>query len=186
MMKPKLSSICFSLVVLAALVVSAISGQAQNVNVTGTLTDVAAGGGVFNYTLTLHNAGPEAVTSLWFGWTVGNFDVANPTNVGNLQGWSSSPDGDSIQYGGTAGTEIPAGGHGIFTFSSTSTPAQFQAGTAGPSVAYGVNAEQFGIFNTTPDSLQFTPTVVPEPSTLGLVVIGSLGVLGAVLRKFRG
>jgi hypothetical protein len=190
-MKPNLGSIRFSLAILAALVVSAIFSQAQagnisfNVNVIGTLTDVAGGGGVYDYTLTLSNAGPESVESLWFGWTNGGFNVATPTNPGNLQGWSNVPDGNSIQYGGTSGTAIPSGGNGTFTFDSTSTPAQFQAGSAGPSVAYGVNAQQFGFFNTTMDSREFTPTVVPEPSTLGLVAIGSLGFLGAVRRKLR-
>src|ERR1022692_3768675 len=107
-MKPKLSFIRFSLAAAAALAVSAISSQAQNVNVTGTLTDVPMGGGVYDYTLLLHNLGPEPVTSLWFGWTVGNFDIANPTSPGNLQGWSSIVVGNSIQYGGNPGTAIPA------------------------------------------------------------------------------
>ena len=58
----------FSLAVAAGLALSAVSTHAQDVAVTGTLTYVAAGGGVFDYTLTLQNTGSEAVESLWLGW----------------------------------------------------------------------------------------------------------------------
>ncbi len=185
-MKLNLVSTRLSLAVAAGLAVSAIPSQAQNVNVRGTLSDVSLGGGVFDYTLTLQNTGPEAVSSLWFGWIPFEFNVANPSNAGNLQAWTSTIDGNSIEYAGTPGTAIAAGHPGIFTFDSTSTPAQFMAGTAGPSVAYGVNAQQFGLFGTTADSMQFTPEVVPEPSAFGLLVSSSLGLLGPLRRKFHG
>src|ERR1039458_4337489 len=89
-MKPKLSLIRITLAVAAGLAVSAVSSHAQNVNVTGTLTDVPMGGGVFDYTLTLQNTGPETVSSLWFGWIPFEFNVANPSNAGNLQAWTST------------------------------------------------------------------------------------------------
>ena len=186
-MKPKLSLIRFSLAVAAALAVSAISSQAQNVNVTATLTDVPAGGGVFDYTFTLHNAGPEAVSSLWIGWIPGVFDISNPSNPGNNLGWSSAVSfGASLQYAG--GTALASGGTGIFTFDSTSTPAQFMSHAAGDSTAYGVNAinGQLSLSLSPPDTETFNPTVVPEPSTFGLLAAGSLGFLGALRRKLRG
>ena len=184
-MKQKFSVIRITLAVAAGLAVSAVSSHAQNVNVTGTLTDVPLGGGVYDYTLTLHNVGPEPVTSLWFGWKVGNFNIANPTSPGNLQAWTSTPVSSSVQYGGSPATEIPSGGFGVFTVDSTSTPAQFMAGTSGASVAYGVNAQQFGIFNTTLDSELFNPSLAPEPSTFSMVAVGSFVFLGALGRKLR-
>jgi len=187
-MKPKLISIHLSLAVAAGLAVSAISGHAQSVVVTGSLTDVPGIGNVFDYTLTLHNTGLEAVDALWFGWIPGVFNVANPTAAGNSLGWSSSVVANSIQFGGNAGTAIAGlGGTGIFTFDSTSTPAQFMAGTSGESWAYGVNASPFGA-TPGPDNEQFTPTLstTPEPSTFGLFTIGSVGLLGAFRRKLRG
>src|SRR5580658_6634262 len=108
-MKPNLISICFPLAVVTSLVVSAASIHAQDVNVTGSLTYVAGTGGVFDYTLTLSNAGPEAIESLWLGWIPGLFDIAQPTITGNTPGWSSVLDGDSIQYGGTSGTALASG-----------------------------------------------------------------------------
>ncbi len=184
-MKLNLISNHFSLAVAAGLAVSAISSHAQDVVVTGALTDVPAGGGVYDYTLTLHNTGTESVQALWLGWIAFNFDIANPSNPGNTLGWSGSVDGDSIQYG--PGTPLASGGTGIFTFDSTSTPAQFQAGTAGPSVAYGVDDSPFALHNTTLHSEEFTPTLaaIPEPSTFGLLAIGSLGFLATLGRKLR-
>lgn len=133
--------------------------QAGNVNVTGNLTYVQGTGGVYDYTLTFSNSGPESVESLWLGWMIGLFDITSPTDAGNSLGWSSDVDGNSIQYGGTSGTALAAGGTATFTFDSTSTPANFQSGTAGPSVAYGVNATQFALVNTTADTFKFTPTI---------------------------
>jgi hypothetical protein len=187
-MKPKLISIRFSLAVAAGLAVSGISSHAQDVNVTGTLTDVSAGGGVYDYTLILHNTGPEAVQSLWLGWALSSspvFNVISPTSPGNNLGWNNVIDGNSIQYGGTSATGIPAGGTGTFTFDSTSTPAQFMSQAAGQSVVYGVNATQFAIEDNSLHSEEFAPSVVPEPSTIGLLAIGLLGFSSPLHRKFR-
>ena len=186
-MKLILFSSRFSLTIGAILAASAISSQAQNVNVNATLTYVPAAGGVFDYIFTLHNTGPEAVESLWVGWIPGVFDINSPTGVGNNLGWTSTPDFNSIQYLGTAATAIASGGTGVFTFDSTSTPAQFMSGAAGATTAYGVNAYygQLSFYLSPPDTETFNPTVVPEPSTYGLVIMSSLGLLGAVRRKFH-
>src|SRR5271170_4712765 len=130
-MKLNFISIRYSLVIAAGLALSAISGNAQDVNVTGSLTYVQGTGGVFDYTLTLSNSGPESVQALWLGWTVGNFDIASPSNPSSSLGWSASLQGNSIQFG--AGTALASGDSATFTFHSTSTPTQFHAGTAGPS-----------------------------------------------------
>jgi hypothetical protein len=156
-----------ALIVAAGLTLSAISTRAQDVAVTATLTYVAAGGGVYDYTLTMQNTGSEAVESLWLGWALSSspvFDVLNPTAAGNNLGWANVVDGNSVKYGGSsAETTIPAGGSGMFTFDSTSTPAQFMSGAAGQSVAYGVNASQFAIEDNSLHSVEFSPTVVLVP-----------------------
>jgi hypothetical protein len=184
-----------SLTIAGALAMSAASAHAQDVVVSGSLTDVSLGGGEFAYTLTMQNTGSEAVQSLWLGWALNSvsvFNVLNPSSGGNSLGWNSVLDGNSIQYGGTAGTALAAGGTGTFTFHSTSTPASFMtpsaSGGSGLSVAYGVDASQFAIEDTTLHSFDFAPTVVstPEPSTLGLLAMSSLGLLGTLRRKVRG
>jgi hypothetical protein len=188
-MKLNLIPTRLSLAVATALTLSALTGHAQNVLVSATLTDVPAGGGVFDYTMTLHNTGPEAIESLWIGWIPGVFDIASPSNPGNNLGWSSSvADGASLQY--LAGTALASGATGMFTFASTSTPAQFTSGAAGDSTAYGVNAAngQLSFTLSPPDTETFNATVVatPEPSTLGLLAIGALGLSTTICRKIRG
>ena len=188
-MKPKRIPIGLSLAVGAALAASTLSSQAQNVNVTTSLTPLGQSGGVFDYSLTLDNTGPEAIESLWLGWVPGSFNIANPSNAGNNLGWTSALDGSSIQYGGTAGTALAAGLSGTFTFESTTTPAEFmaQTGQAGQSTAYGVNAAngQLSFTLSPPDTEVFglTVTVIPEPSTFAILVLGSLLFLGVVRRK---
>jgi hypothetical protein len=187
-MKPKLIPIGLSLAVGAALAASTLSSQAQNVNLTTSLTPVTAAGGVFDYTLTLNNTGPEAIESLWLGWVPGSFNIANPSIAGNNLGWTSILDGNSIQYEGTAGTALAAGHSGTFTFDSTTTPAEFmaQTGQAGDSTAYGVNAAngQLSLTLSPPDTEVFAlTTVVPEPSTFAILALGSLVFLGVLRRK---
>ncbi len=96
-MKPKLIPIGLSLAVAAALAVSTFSSQAQNVNVTTSLNPVTGAGGLFDYTLTLNNTGPEAIESFWLGWVPGSFNIASPSSAGNNLGWTSALDGASIQ-----------------------------------------------------------------------------------------
>ena len=188
-MKQILTPTRISLALVAGLALSAGSARAQDVMVTGSLSYVPAAGGVYDYTLTLNNTGSEAVQSLWLGWALSSnpvFDVINPTTPGNNLAWSSTIDGNSIKYAGTAGTAIPMGGSGTFTFDSTSTPAQFMSQAAGQSVAYGIDASQFAIEDNSLHSVEFAPSVAtPEPSTLGLLAVGSASLLGALRRRSR-
>jgi hypothetical protein len=182
-MKQTLISNRFSLAVAAGLALSAVSTYAQDVAVTGTLTYVAAGGGVFDYTLTLHNTGSEAVESLWLGWALSSipvFNVLSPTAAGNNLGWANLVDGNSIRYGGSPSeTIIASGDSGVFTFASTSTPAQFMSGAAGQSVAYGVLATQFAIEDNSLHSVEFLPTVVLVPATVSITNPASGSVFAA-------
>jgi hypothetical protein len=186
-MKPKLIPIDFSPAIAAALAITALSSQAQNVLVTDSLTAVTGAGGVFDYTLLLNNTGSEAIQSVWLGWVPASFNIASPSSPGNNLGWTSGLAGNSIQYGGTAGTALAAGHSGTFTFDSTTTPAQFmaQTGQAGQSTAYGVNAAngQLSFSLSPPDTEVFAFTVTPEPSTFAILALGSLGFLGVLRRK---
>ncbi|HEV2331001.1 MAG TPA: PEP-CTERM sorting domain-containing protein [Verrucomicrobiae bacterium] len=186
-MKLKLIPIGLSLAVAVAFAASTLPGQAQNVNVTTSLSYVAGTGSVYDYTLLFNNTGPESVESYWLGWVPGSFNVASPSNPGNNLGWTSTLDGNSVQYLGTSGTALAAGHSGTFTFDSTTTPAQFIAhtGLAGDSTAYGVNAAngQLSFSLSPPDTETFFLTVVPEPSTFAIFAFGLLGLLSAVRRK---
>jgi PEP-CTERM motif len=188
-MKLKLIPLHSSLAIAAALALSALSSPAQNVEVTTSLSPVMGAGGVFDYTLTLNNTGTEAIESFWLGWVPGSFNIANPSNPGNDLGWSSVISlGASVQYGGTVGTALGVGQTGIFTFDSTTTPAEFmaQTGQAGQSTAYGVNAAngQLSFSLSAPDTATFGLTVAtPEPSTIALFALGSFGLFVLLRRK---
>jgi hypothetical protein len=165
-MKQHLISGRLSLAVAAGLVLFAISTQAQDVAVTGSLSFVQASNGIYDYTLTLKNTGSESVEGLWLGWVPGSFDIASPTDVGSNLGWASTVDGNSVQYGGSPSeTLLAPGNSATFTFDSTSTPAEFMSETAGQSVAYGVDASQFAIEGDSLHSVEFSPSITPEPAT---------------------
>jgi hypothetical protein len=179
----------FSLTVAVGLTLTAISARAD-VLVSATLTDVAAGAGVFDYTMTLNNIGTESIESLWIGWIPGVFDIATPSNPGNNLGWSSGvADGASLQYRGSVGTLLASGLSGMFTFDSTSTPAQFMSDAAGDSTVYGPNAVngQLSFTLSPPDTETFNATVVavPEPTTMisGTMLLLPFG--GSALRILR-
>jgi hypothetical protein len=181
------SAAALALTIAAAMMFSAMAARAQDVEVNGFMTDVPAGGGVFDYTLTLENTGSEPVEGLWLGWALSSnpvFDIQSPTNAGNNLGWASDVDGNSVQYGGSSSeTFLEPGESGTFTFDSTSTPAQFMSQTAGQSVAYGDDASQFAIEDNSLHSVEFAPAVVPEPSVAGLLPIGAL--IAAGWRRLR-
>ena len=182
-MKTKLIPLGLSLAVAGALAASTSSSHAQDVLATGTFTDVAGGGGVFDYTVTLDNTGTEAIQSFWLGWVPGAFEVASPTAVGNNLGWTSTVDGNSVQYGGTSGTALGIGDSGTFTFDSTTTPAAIiaETGRAGESTVYGVNdPNQFdlSLAGQSANTETFGLTAAPEPSSYAILALGSLGLLG--------
>jgi hypothetical protein len=181
--KPCSTSICLALTVAAGLLASAISGHAQGA--VATISDVPSGGG-FNYTIVLQNTGSTNLNSFWYGWTAsGNNLPSIPSSPGNSLGWGNSLFGNSIEWVNSSGTALAPGSSGTFTFFSTSTPAAITTAPAGESVAYvhgitfsqGVPGDSTGIFS---------PVLTPEPSSVALLAVGSLGLLASGWRKFRG
>jgi hypothetical protein len=187
-MKLNLIPIGFSLAVAVALGVSNLSSHAQQVAATATFTDVTGTGGNFDYTVTLDNTGTEAIESFWLGWIPGAFDVASPSNAGNNLGWSSSLDGNSVQYGGSSTSAIGLGDSGMFTFDSTTTPAEIEAVTAnaGASTAYGVddpNQLSFSLDGTHTATFDLSVQTVPEPSSFAFFAAGLIAFLFVLRRK---
>lgn len=189
-MKLNLISIGFSLAVAAAFNVSTLSSHAQDVAATGTFTDVAGAGSTFDYTVTLDNTGTEAIESFWMGWIPGAFDVASPSSAGNNLGWSSTVDGNSVQYEGSASSALAPGQTGTFTFDSTTTPAQIEAlmNKAGESTVYGVNDPNQLDLSLSGQALNtetFDLVAAPEPSSFALLAAGITGFLFVLRRKAR-
>jgi hypothetical protein len=179
----KLTSIRFVIAVVAGLAASTFSSQAQSAS--ATISGVLDGGS-YDYTITLLNTGTYNLNSFWYGWIQFLNDLPSvPTSPANSLGWANTVAGNSIQWANSTGTALAPGQSGTFTFISTSTPAQMTAGIAGESVAYvnGITASQ-GVAGDSTGI--FAPTLVaaPEPSSLGLLLAGALG-LGVASRRWR-
>ncbi len=166
----------------AGFVLSAASTQAQSAS--ATISGVVVPGG-YDYTIVLNNTGATSLDSFWYGWTtLGNNLPSNPASAGNNLGWANTLDANSIMW--TGGTAIASGHSGTFTFFSTTTPGAITTAPSGESVAYvsgidftqGVSGDSTGVFSP-------VLTASPEPSTVALLGVGSLGLLALGRRKFR-
>jgi hypothetical protein len=179
-----LTSMRLGLAVVVGLLVSAVYGRAQDA--TATISGIAVTGG-FDYTILFENTGSTDFNSFWYGWTAsGNNLPSNPSNAGNSLGWDNILSGTSIIWQNNTGTALTPGQTGSFTFFSTATPAAITTPPSGGSVAYvgGVDFSQDVPGDSTPP---FSPTLVttPEPSTVALLAVGSLGLLASGRRRLH-
>jgi hypothetical protein len=187
--QPKFKSIYLTLVAVAGFAASTVSSHAT-VSASATISDTAVSGG-FDYTITLLNTGTSSLQSFWYGWIQFQNDLpSDPTTAGNSLGWANVLDANSIQWGNNTDTPLAPGNTGTFTFFSTSTPTAITttpSGSAisGQSVAY-TGTIDFSQASATATGI-FSPVLVasPEPSSIALLGLGSLGFLAAGWRKLR-
>jgi hypothetical protein len=191
---PKIMSIRFALAAAAGLAASTIVSHAQGIQASATLVGVPGAGNTYDYTLTLSDA-PTATTSIegfWYAWIPGFFFLPTaPTSPsGDGSGWTASDFNagghSSIQFQGNAGNAIAPGYSASFTFVSTDSPATLagmsQGYPIGDSVAYPGTINFSG---SSPNETFVVMSIVPEPSTVGLLIAGSIGWLAAARRKVR-
>jgi hypothetical protein len=175
----------YAIAVAAGLAATTVTSQAQSA--TATISGVAAGGGIFDYTITLKNTGTTTLDSFWYAWTLsGNNLTAAISNPGSALGWTdTSLEGNtSISWEGNAGNTLGLGQTASFTFDSTETPSAITTSPSGESVAYvsGTGPNTFGQNSPGSASPVFSPTLVtvPEPSSLGLLMVGLLVMAGSL------
>jgi hypothetical protein len=147
------------------------------INASATLSSQPAGLN-FDYTLTLNNNSPPGtpLDTFWFAWVPGaDFLPSSPISVQPPSGWSETvthggaTDGYGIEFV-TSTARLNPGNSLLFQFQSADTPAELAGNSPFyPSTPVGTSY----VFDGTA-SQQFVVQPVPEPSVLGLLLIGYL------------
>jgi hypothetical protein len=159
-----------------------------------TISSQDAGGGAFNYTLTLNNlsTSTDPIETLWFSWIPGlDFMSVGPTSETAPTGWTTFVEsgdyygGYSIQFTTTTAPLSPNASL-QFAFTSTVTPTEL----AGNDSIFGYYPELTTYLYSQSveggDSESVLAQAIPEPSSLALVGFGTLAAaLGIGYRRLR-
>ncbi|HEY4308856.1 MAG TPA: hypothetical protein VGN12_05340 [Pirellulales bacterium] len=142
----------------------------------------------YTYALTLQNTGTLPIDTFWFAWldnpdksfmSVAPTNVQSPSNWFGLTSHLGATDGFGIEYYAFGGGLAPGGTLTGFDFVSTESPAQLLGNVSVPGVGNLPVATTFlysgGAFSA--NVAQITTTVVPEPATVVLGLVGSLALL---------
>jgi hypothetical protein len=183
--------IVFATSVLAASIL-ATQASAGPIDVSARLTGTPNGSN-FDYTIVLKNSSSstDSIKTFWYSWVPGaDFLGTSPISVTPPTGWvdhithfpNVPTNGFAIQFV-TSTAPLAPGNSLSFMFTSAETPSQL----AGNSPFYpGTPIGTSFVYSGAPfqgDSLQFTVTSAPEPSSLALAGLGSLGVVGYAWRR---
>ena len=161
---------------------AALSCSAQGILASGQITGTLSGSS-YNYLLTIADGGgaTNSIGSVWYAWVPGQFYLASvPSNLLAPTGWSaqevSSGGYNSVRFLASSSSFDIAPGASLsgFGFTSVDTPAalggnsvDYPATPVGTTVAYNA-----GFFSTYSDT--FVVAVVPEPTSLALLLTGPL------------
>jgi hypothetical protein len=152
---------------------------AQDEAATGTVSG-QFDGSLYDYTITLNNtSGSVPIGSLWYAWIPFAFYLpGTPTSATAPTGWTASIVANSIEYV-SSGTPLAPGQSIQFQYSASFLPAQL-TGTAGYSYVYsgGIEGDPGAFVN-------IQTVAAPEPSSLGLLMTGFLGLTLVGRRKLQ-
>jgi hypothetical protein len=180
----------FTLITGLLLIGATYQAQAQGYVASAQISAQAVGDGTYNYTIQLNNSSSSMnpIGTFWFAWVpdVYGYDLLTsmPMNLQTPAGWGGYvtggdsyyyPDGYSIQFYANAAPLAP-GSSLTFGFNSTDSPATLNATSpyfnlpASTSYIYASYAEG-------DPGAEIALQVVPEPSSLSLVLVAVFGVI---------
>ena len=157
-----------------------VAGTATSVRAQGQLASGTIGGtgsGPYVYSLTLSDAvgATSPIGSVWYAWVPGFFYLPGvPSSASAPAGWTATISGNSIQYTANSPANDITAGQSLsgFGYQATFSPAQLAAApNSGRSDAYSA-----GLFSDGGDIFTVQIVVVPEPSTLVLLICGAIGL----------
>jgi hypothetical protein len=178
---PRVACVALCLMMAAGLSANA---RAQGTIANGTLS--GSGSGPYTYDLTF-GAGTNSLSpvgSVWYAWVPGSFYLPGAPIPGSAHapaGWTATISGNSVQFVATSAANDITAGHSLsgFSYQANFTPAQLaSAPNSGVSVAYSG-----GLFSDAGYTFTVQTVVVPEPSTLPLLLAGSAALMPFVRRR---
>ena len=161
---------------------SADSARAQGQIASGTIS--GSGSGPYTYDLTFSDAQSalSPVGSVWYAWVPGAFYLPGiPSSASAPAGWTATVDNNSVQYVANSSASDLAPGTSLsgFGYQASFSPSTLAStANSGRSDAY-----TGGIFSSADDI--FVVQIVPEPSTLSLLIPGAVGLWRVGRRKLR-
>ena len=171
-------------------VIAASTAYAQGEIGTAQLSWAQNGGSFYAYSITLNNTGSVPIGTFWYAWTPGElFLPSYPLSERVPTGWVAFVEGNySIEYVADSGYALGAGSSLDFGFNSTDTPtalagdfSSYPGTPIGTSYIYSGKPDVFG---GSDPGYEFVVESVPEPSVLGLLTVGFLGLASACRRKW--
>ena len=171
---------------------TASSVHAQSIIANAQISGQAAGGGGYNYTITLNNtaASTSPIGTFWYSWVPGeDFLPSSPTSVQPPTGWTDTithntfgADGYALEFIASSALINP-GSSLAFKFSSPDSPAALAGNSPFYSTTPVGTSFLYGGAPFSGASAEIVVQSVPEPSSLGVLMVGTLGLLVAGRRR---
>jgi len=171
-------------VLLSAILAIGTAGSIHAQGQIGNGTIGGAGSGPYTYSLSFGDAAgaTSPIGSVWYAWIPGQFFLPSvPTSALAPAGWTATIFSQSVQYVANSPANDIQPGQMLsgFGYQATFSPAQLAAApNSAESVAYSG-----GLFSDAGNT--FNVVVVPEPSTLALLIPGAIGLCLVARRKLR-
>ena len=168
---------------------STLGAAAQTISASAGFSSQPAGGGLFDYTITLNNSASSttSIGTFWYAWLPGqDYLPSSPTLVTPPTGWSDfithfgSTDGYAIEFVANDSANALAPGQSLdFNFETLDSPAALAGNSPFyPSTPIGTSVVYGGApFSGPSDQFVVLPTSVAEPSPITLWLFGAVGLL---------